>query len=76
MKLINRLGKRYGSLVVVERMPNSVIGSARWKYRCDCGTINVVRGSEFNRITSCGCVSWKRKRDKNGRFISRKTVCD
>lgn len=68
--LIDRLGQRYGKLVVVGRAPNT--GSkgqvAVWICRCDCGsTARVSAGNLSSGASkSCGC-----SRTKHGQWKSR-----
>ncbi len=50
------VGKRFGRLVVIERLPNAK-GGRWWKCRCDCGneiksTTGYLRGGNTH---SCGC---------------------
>lgn len=69
-KKINRIGQRYGSLVVL-----SLVGKGTkpgmgptWKCRCDCGTLkdissNYLRRYPHTQNLNCGCMSifykWK-----------------
>lgn len=57
------LGRRFGRLVVVERVDGD-----RVTCRCDCGgTLNVCRANLYgNRTTSCGCAraEWVAKNDR------------
>jgi hypothetical protein len=49
-------GKRFGRLLVVERMPP--IKGARnafWRCLCDCGNEAVVAAANFKTTVSCGC---------------------
>lgn len=54
MKLIDELGNRYGSLVVIGQ--DKKYNKTAWKCRCDCGNITIATGSELRtgRVTSCG----------------------
>lgn len=54
MKLINELGNRYGSLVVIDQ--DKKYNKTAWKCQCDCGNVVIATGSELRagRITSCG----------------------
>jgi len=51
-------GKRFGKLVVVERLPNDKFGFARWKCKCDCGKEKDIAGQSLRKkvSTSCGCL--------------------
>lgn len=69
MKLTDRLGERYGRLLVTERAPNksATDTNARWKCVCDCGRETVQYGQDLKRgkVISCGC--WNdEKRYKHG----------
>jgi hypothetical protein len=61
MKLIDKTGKRFGSLVVQERVPRpeGIEGKSEawWLCLCDCGNESFVRaGSLRDGLTkSCGC---------------------
>lgn len=60
MKLINRVGEKYGRLLVVERAPNAVNPkdtNARWLCKCDCGRSSIAYGGDLKRgkVVSCGC---------------------
>ena len=56
-KVIDLIGRRFGRLVVIERMENNKWGELMWKCKCDCGNIITARGGHLkdNNITSCGC---------------------
>jgi hypothetical protein len=55
--LINLSGKKFGSLVVVNRDGSNTSGAATWLCLCDCGKETVAVGSNLRRGThlSCGC---------------------
>jgi hypothetical protein len=57
--LINRIGERYGKLIVVEQTTKGKArpGSA-WLCKCDCGKTIVAYASELKRgtIKACGCL--------------------
>lgn len=51
-------GRRFGHLVVLERILPNVKGGSRWLCKCDCGTVKRVRRENLVRGTeSCGCIS-------------------
>ncbi len=57
-KLIDRMGDRYGRLVVVGRGENDKYRRATWRCRCDCGntTVDIQSGHlGAGHTTSCGC---------------------
>ncbi len=55
--LIDRMGQRFGRLVVVGRGENDKSGGATWVCLCDCGNETVVEGRNLgrSRTLSCGC---------------------
>ena len=55
-KCINLVGKKFGRLLVLERVENKG-ESIIWKCQCDCGKIKNIRGAQLKcRDTiSCGC---------------------
>lgn len=69
MKLTDRMGERYGRLLVVGRAPNKSDKdtNARWKCACECGRETVQYGQDLKKgkVVSCGC--WNdEKRYKHG----------
>ena len=54
---IDLTGKRFGRLVVVERV-GSVRGKMFWKCKCDCGGVSVVSTTHLKsgNTKSCGCL--------------------
>lgn len=69
MRLTDRLGQRYGRLLVTERAPNKseTDTNARWKCLCDCGRETVQYGQDLKKgkVISCGCWN-EEKRFKHG----------
>jgi hypothetical protein len=72
-------GKRFGRLVVIERVANNKVGSAQWLCKCDCGNQTIVKTASINSggTLSCGCVKsermkllgyGRRKYDSNSRL--------
>ena len=55
--LVDRIGQRYGRLVVVGRGDRDKQGSARWLCQCDCGGTSIVQSRHLRSgdTTSCGC---------------------
>lgn len=55
--LIDETKHRYGKLVVVKRVKNSLQGNVRWFCKCDCGGYKTVRGIHLRSgsIQFCGC---------------------
>lgn len=69
-KSIDLTGRRFGRLVVLDKVP---VTSARceykgiyWRCQCDCGNKSTVRGGNLRRgdTKSCGCL-----RQENGRRV-------
>lgn len=59
------LGRRLGSLIVIQDLGINSKGKSRWKYLCDCGNVGITGVSELNYIKSCGCVRDKLIRRKS-----------
>lgn len=57
-KVINLIGKRFGKLVVVQRVDNDRNGRARWLCLCDCGNEKEIMSSSLlsENTRSCGCL--------------------
>lgn len=57
MRLTDKVGQRFGRLVVVSRAPGrGVRQRVRWMCRCDCGeSVSVVTEKLGKRTNSCGC---------------------
>jgi len=55
MKPLELLGKRFGKLLVVKRLPNDKRGTTKWECLCDCGTSRSAYGTELNRGVLNGC---------------------
>lgn len=66
MSVKDRIGERYGRLVVVARAENKIERSgavrAHWECRCDCGQIRITSGQSLSRgsTQSCGCLAKER----------------
>ncbi len=54
----NLIGKRFGKLVVMEKLPEKQDRYFTWRCKCDCGGEIVVNTKRLTRgtITDCGCV--------------------
>ena len=54
----NRVGERFGRLVVAEFVGRTMAGNAIWSCLCDCGMPTKVRGSHLysGNVQSCGCL--------------------
>lgn len=64
----DEVGKKYNRLLVLNQEVSDHRGTVRWKCRCDCGKITIVRGTDLRLgITkSCGCLQ-KEKASKTGK---------
>ena len=60
-------GKRFGRLVVLERVENSKTGSSRWLCKCDCGETRVHTAGTLNYgvVQSCGCYGKEARAKSN-----------
>ena len=69
--LVNLIGKRFGRLVVIERVLSSKKG-AQWLCQCDCGAKKVISSESLihNRTKSCGCFSKESGRKRNLKDIT------
>ena len=62
VSLKNRIGERFGRLIVVERADDYVAKNGkhhvRWKCICDCGNTTIVESSDLasGHTKSCGCL--------------------
>jgi hypothetical protein len=65
MKLTDRMGERYGRLLVVGRAPNKSDKdtNARWVCACDCGRETTQYGQDLKKgkVVSCGCWNDEKK---------------
>lgn len=54
------IGRRFGKLIVVEKLQASRGGSVLWRCLCDCGNESSVSTRHLNRngttVRSCGCL--------------------
>lgn len=57
-RLIDLIGQRFERLTVIERVPNSATGQARWRCLCDCGkeTVTTTAHLRSGHTKSCGCL--------------------
>lgn len=75
---VDLTGKRFGRLVVLERVDNAITPkgkvAVRYKCRCDCGNEKIIRKCHLTsgKIVSCGCFhreqlgNMRRKHGKSG----------
>lgn len=74
---LNRVGLRYGRLVVEEYVGKDHRNKLLWKCKCDCGNEKIVVGDNLSsgRSRSCGCLNaefLKRKGNQYATFSDRK----
>ncbi len=55
-KIEQRVGSRYGRLVVLKLMRKKRRGKRVWQCRCDCGNIAFITSEDFRSTKSCGCL--------------------
>ena len=57
-KVIDLTGKRFGRLVVIEKLESDKHKSPKWLCKCDCGELKVVTGPHLRNgaTRSCGCL--------------------
>lgn len=70
MRALDLSGQRFGRLVALHRIENSLQGKARWRCLCDCEGIKDVTSSGLNAgdTLSCGCLN-KEKRASRARAL-------
>lgn len=78
---IEMVGRRFGRLVVLERVPSHRI--AKWACLCDCGNTVFADGADLRRkkVVSCGCYNKEKNSAKNtinltGKKFGRLTVLE
>jgi hypothetical protein len=57
-KFVNRVGQRFGRLLVVEEAGRNVSKKVLWKCVCDCGAHVIAPSGSLvtGNTTSCGCA--------------------
>ena len=65
--LIDLTGQRFGKLVVLYRVENTIHNEVQWLCQCDCGNTTIVTSGHLRSggTKSCGC-SWYRKPKYDG----------
>lgn len=67
---VDLTGKRFGKLVVLERVADTPTKSGKklvtWKCKCDCGKVCNIRSANLKsgNTKSCGCIAMKFRRTK------------
>lgn len=79
----NRIGERYGQLLVIEQAPNIITPNGRshvaWKCLCDCGNEKIIRSDclQSGHTKSCGCnMRGHRVIDETGNKYGKLTVLE
>lgn len=56
-KALDLVGRQFGRLTVVSRLPNDKRGGSKWAVRCECGQERIATGAYLTakRVVSCGC---------------------
>ena len=76
MKVLDMVGKKFGSLTVVRRGSNSVGGQAQWFVKCDCVEPMefLVLGNNLRRGNTTGCPHIKRNRGRKSMIQIRRRI--
>jgi hypothetical protein len=73
-KVIDLTGRRFGLLIVIERVenPNPANRNSRWHCRCDCGgeTTTISQHLRSGHTTSCGCQRHEKYALTHGRSMN------
>lgn len=66
----NFVGKQFGKLKAIERIPRYLDGKTYYKCKCECGNISYVYTSKLKRgdVISCGCSRRKPKHQNRKEF--------
>ena len=61
-KINNLTGRRFGRLIVRERVGSNKHGFAMWNCLCDCGVVKLISGNHLStgNTASCGCAYQER----------------
>lgn len=65
-KIVDKTGRRYDMLTVIELAGRSEKGEALWKCRCDCGN-EVIKPSKLlqeGKTMNCGCIAKMREEER------------
>ena len=76
--LNERIGKRFGKLVVVERIGTDKHNNTLWKCKCDCGNTPTISMGALTRghTKSCGCLKQDKVIDIKGKRFGSWLVLD
>jgi len=66
-KFIDLTGKRFGRLVIIQRVDNNKWRNIRWLCLCDCGNKKIVRIDHLKSgaTKSCGCLRIEATKNRN-----------
>lgn len=64
-RLVDRVGNRYGRLIVIEYRGNDKHNQSKWLCKCDCGNEVIISGANLHsgNSRSCGCLHKERFND-------------
>lgn len=67
MRKINRIGQRFGRLLVIGAAPSLKGGRTQWLCKCDCGNEKVVPSGALagGSTQSCGCLGREQRIKRN-----------
>ena len=66
-KALDLLGKKFGNITAIERLPNSESGQTQWLWKCDCGeTFKSNGGARNSKYKSCA-TCWNKIRGYESR---------
>jgi hypothetical protein len=62
-----KVGDRFGRWVVLDAAGRTPQRAARWRVRCQCGSVKLVRGDNLGggSAKSCGCLRRDLLADRN-----------
>jgi hypothetical protein len=75
LRLVDRIGKVYGYLTVIERVPDPERLVSLWLCRCKCGNEVIVKGGNLNsgNTNSCGCLNLQKLSERQTHGKTRTT---
>jgi hypothetical protein len=76
MKVHDLTGRRFGRVTVLEFVELNNNGGARWRCRCDCGTVFETNAASLvhGHTKSCGCYRKEISRERVDRLIKARGV--
>ena len=72
MANVDLVGKKFGRLTVLEKMPKGK-GESWWLCECECGNRKVARGSSLKNgaVRSCGCLAKEVAREHGRKMMTK-----